>query len=382
MTTRDWFEQPYRVDGVLEPDCRLLPEMDEERALAQAVVDTIREPLLILDGTLRVVDGNRAFYNTFKVDLWEVQDQPLDTLGAGQWNIPDLEVLLARILPYQMVMEAYQVEADVPGLGRRTLLLNARPLLYGGNDRKLILLTFEDITTRLGAERKAAALLYQKEILLREMQHRIANSLQIIASILLLKARNGSANDTRLDLQDAHRRILSVAAVQQHLDISLPGEQIELAPHLSRLCRTLESSLVGDDNSVTIEVLADSGTISSREIVSIGLIVTELVINALKHAFVAGPAAPLIVVAYQTAGADWRLAVSDNGIGLPNGCADKGTPGLGTGIVEALARQLDGRVERSPGLNGIGTSVSIVHGPFASGPPDAASPAPPNRLPG
>ena len=131
--------------------------------------------------------------------------------------------------------------------------------------------------------------------------------------------------------------------------------------------------MVSDDRPVTIKVLADDSTVSSREIVSIGLIVTELVINALKHAFVVDTGARLIVVAFDAAETNWRLAVSDNGVGMPDGGAEmatpgkgvpgKGMPGLGTGIVEALARQLDARVERSIGLHGVGTSVSITHGP-------------------
>jgi two-component sensor histidine kinase len=376
LVTRNWLEQ--RVNWVAVPGSPSIPGTEEERALAQAIVDTIREPLLILDRNLHVVAANRAFYRTFKVDLCEVQDQPFDTLlGTGQWNIPELKLLLANILQHHMVVEAYEVEADVSGLGQRTLLLNARTLLYKGNDHGLILLTFEDITARRAAERETAALLQHKEILLREMRHRVGNSLQIIASILLLKARTVCSDDTRLHLKDAHRRIMSLAAVQQQLDIIRPGEQIELAPHLSRLCKTLEASMVGDDGPVTIKVLADGGTISSTATVSIGLIVTELVINALKHAFVADTTAALIVVAYEAAGAEWRLTVSDNGVGMQNRGPDKATPGLGTSIVEALAKQLDGRVERSMGLNGVGTSVSITHGSASwTGPCAAESPLP------
>jgi two-component sensor histidine kinase len=374
MTTHEWLEQRFPENQVVEPRCGSLPGMDEERALAQAIVSTIRQPLLILDNYLRVVSANRAFYLTFKSNVCAVQDQPFHTLVTGQWNIPDLKLLLANILPHHMVMEAYEVETDVSGLGRRTLLLNARTLLDGGldggndggNDHGQILLTFEDITKRRAAERNTAQLLHEKDILFRELRHRVANSLQIIASILLQKARKGCSNDARLDLEDAYRRILSVAAVQQHLEISLPGEQIELAPHLSRLCETLEASMGNDDAPVTITVVADGGTISSIKIVNIGHIVAELVINALKHAFVADTAAARIVVAYEAAGTDWRLAVTDNGIGMPDGGADTVTPGLGTDIVEALATQLDARVERSVGLNGVGTSVSITHGPFRS----------------
>ena len=106
---------------------------------------------------------------------------------------------------------------------------------------------------------------------------------------------------------------------------------------------------------------ANGGTASSAETVSIGLIVTELVINAFKNAFV-GRAAGRLVVTYEAAETNWRLSVSDNGIGTPEGHLDldKATPGLGTIIVEALAKQLDARVEiaRTPQ----GTTVSITHG--------------------
>jgi chemotaxis protein methyltransferase CheR len=96
------------------------------------------------------------------------------------------------------------------------------------------------------------------------------------------------------------------------------------------------------------------------------------VINALKHAFPADRAAGLIVVSYELDGESWRLSVSDNGIGRPEVCPDSVTPGLGTSIVQALARQLDGRVEISAAMPG--TSVSITHGAFSSDSDDCFRP--------
>jgi two-component sensor histidine kinase len=90
------------------------------------------------------------------------------------------------------------------------------------------------------------------------------------------------------------------------------------------------------------------------------------VINAIKHAFAADPAGGLIVVSYENEDAGWRLAVADNGVGRPHRDPEAATPGLGTGIVEALARQFDARVETSTGSNGIGTMVSITHGQLTS----------------
>ncbi len=238
-------------------------DVDDGRVLAQAIVDTIREPLLVLDKDLRVVTASRSFYLTFKLDQQDVQGRPVYALGDGQWNIPELRVLLEKILPRHTVMEAYEVEQEFSRIGRRTMLLNAREVFKQRNDRKLILLAIEDVTERRTAERKTAELLRQKDILLQEMHHRVANSLQIIASILLIKARTVQSDETRLHLQDAHRRVMSVAAVQQQLQASEPGATVELGPYLTRLCEALAASMIGDRRPISLTVHAEGGTASS-----------------------------------------------------------------------------------------------------------------------
>jgi chemotaxis protein methyltransferase CheR len=259
-------------------------------------------------------------------------------------------------------MEGYEVEREFPGIGRRSMLLNAREVVSQRNARKLILLTIEDVTERRAAEREMAELLRQKEMLLQEVHHRIANSLQIIASILLLKARAVLSEETRMHLRDAHQRIMSVAAVQQQLLTSSHGDPVYIGPYLSRLSKALVASMTDVSRPISLEVQAEGGAASSAEAVSIGLIVTELVINAFKHAFIGDEAAGLVVVAYEAAEANWRLAVSDNGIGILENQldSDKPRPGLGTIIVTALAKQLDARVEVIRSRRG--TSVSVTHG--------------------
>jgi chemotaxis protein methyltransferase CheR len=122
-----------------------------------------------------------------------------------------------------------------------------------------------------------------------------------------------------------------------------------------------------DSYPVSLQVQADGGTTSSAEAGSIGLIVTELVINAFKHAFVGDRAAGQLVVAYEAADTGWRLAVSDNGIGTPPAHLGpaRTTSGLGTIIVEALARQLGARVDTV--TNPQGTTISITHGSISDG---------------
>jgi two-component sensor histidine kinase len=150
--------------------------------------------------------------------------------------------------------------------------------------------------------------------------------------------------------------------MQQQLHACEPGATIELRPYLTRLCETLALSMIGNRRPISLKVHIEGGTASSSQAVSIGLIVTELVINALKHAFPDNRPNGTVVVAYELAEPNWRLTVSDNGIGRP----DKLVPGLGTTIVEALAKQLDAHVDAL--MTPLGTTVSVIKATFVPRP--------------
>jgi chemotaxis protein methyltransferase CheR len=331
-------------------------------ALAQGIVDTVREPVLVLDKDLRVITASRSFYLGFKVTPDDTQGRLLYALGDGQWDIPKLRVLLEKIIPEKGVMEGYEVEHEFPGLGRRIMCLNARQVFYEGGADTTILLGMEDITDRRNLEREKDELLQQKEVLLEELQHRVANSLQIIASILLMKARTVQSEETRLHLQDAHKRVMSIAAVQKQLHASGADGSIEIRSYLPRLCETLATSMIGDSRPISLKVAGDGGLATSRQAESLGLIVTELVMNALKHAFPDERSEGRIVVAYDVAGTNWKLSVSDNGIGKPHGIFAQARSGLGTGIVKALSHQLEAKFATVAGPEG--TTVSITHATF------------------
>lgn len=331
--------------------------------LAQAIVDTVREPVLVLDKELRVIAASRSFYATFKVSPDDTQGRLLYALGDGQWDIPKLRVLLEKIIPEHGEMEDYDVEHEFPGLGLRTMRLNARQMLFQRGAGTTILLGLEDISARRLIERERDELLRLKDVLLAELEHRVANSLQIIASIILMKARTVKSEETRLHLQDAHERVMSVAAVQQQLHAAGSGGPIEMTPYLERLCNSLAASMIGDSRPISLKVIGEGGNASSREAESLGLIVTELVMNALKHAFPQAMVESQILVAYEKAGTDWKLSVSDNGIGKPDGVFAQPKSGLGTSIVKALSQQLDAKFEVVAGAEG--TTVSVTHATFS-----------------
>jgi chemotaxis protein methyltransferase CheR len=331
-------------------------------ALAQAIVDTVREPVVVLDKGLRVIAASRSFYSRFKVSPEDTQGRLLYTLGDGQWDIPKLRVLLEQIIPEHGVMEGYEVEHDFPHLGLRTMYLNARQVFYKEGAETTILLGIEDVTERRILEHEKDSLLRQKEVMLDEMRHRIANSLQIIAGIILMKASRVQSEETRAHLQDAHKRVISIAAIQEQLHAPGNAGRVDMLPYLAGLATILSTSMIGDNREVMIKVVGEGGTATSREAESLGLIATELVMNALKHAFPIEKSDGRIVIAYDVDGTNWKLSVADNGVGKPDGRFAQPKTGLGTGIVRALAQQLGGKVETL--ADTAGTTVSITHATF------------------
>jgi chemotaxis protein methyltransferase CheR len=247
-------------------------------ALAQAIVDTVGEAVLVLDKELRVIAASRSFYSTFKVTPEDTQGSLLYALGDGQWDIPELRVLLEKIIPEQGDIKGHEVEHEFPGLGQRTMRLNARQVFYEGGSHATILLSIEDVTDRRILEREKDVLLREKDQLLKEkdvlfeeLQHRISNSLQVIASIILLRARTVQSEESRLHLQDTHKRVMSVAAVQEQLHVLGTIGSIEIAPYLSKLCDALATSMIGDSRPITLKVVGAEGTATSRQAESIGL---------------------------------------------------------------------------------------------------------------
>src|SRR5512140_2472231 len=115
---------------------------------AESIINTVREPLIVLDQYLRVVTVSRSFYDVFKVNPEETVGQLIYDLGNKQWNIPKLRELLEDILPKRAAFDNYEVEHDFATIGRRTMLLNARQIERVMGKERIILLAIEDITER------------------------------------------------------------------------------------------------------------------------------------------------------------------------------------------------------------------------------------------
>jgi two-component sensor histidine kinase len=324
--------------------------------LALAVVASSVAPLLLLDKDLVVVAASTSFCRTFQIAPEKAQACRLAELGDGEWLVPQLSSLLKATAAGFAEVEGYEMDLVRQGRDDRHLVLNAKKLDYAGSEDIRLVLSVVDVTDARRAEKLHAGVLKEKGVLLQELHHRVANSLQIIASVLLQSARKVQSEETRLHLHDAHHRVMSVAALQQQLAASKLGD-VELRPYFTALCESIGASMISDHGQLTLRVRADDSTTTADTSVSMGLIVTELVINALKHAFPDDRKGD-ITVDYHSRGPNWNLSVNDNGVGMP---ADPSSAkaGLGTGIVQALAMQLGGKVIVTPGNPG--TNVSIQH---------------------
>lgn len=325
-------------------------------SLALAVIASSSTPVLMLDGKLAVIAASASFCRSFNIAPAEVSGRPLADLGAGEWGERRLASLLRTTASGHAAIEAYEFDLVRQGQATRKLIVNAQLLWYADEKAVRLLVGVADVTDARLAEKLKDDLVREKEILLQELQHRIANSLQIIASVLMLSARGVQSEETRGHLRNAHQRVLSMASVQQQLAVSKSG-YITLKTYLTELCQSLDASMIGDHRQISIRVEVDGSIANADTSVSLGLIVTELVINALKHAFPDARHGE-ISVRYFSHGLNWTLSVSDDGIGIATG-ARSATAGLGTSIVSALAKQLLAKVtviDSAPG-----TSVLITH---------------------
>ncbi len=193
-----------------------------------------------------------------------------------------------------------------------------------------------------------AALAAEREMLLREVNHRVGNSLQIIASLLHLQANSATQDDVKAALTNAMGRVAAVAQVHRRLYTSHDLKSVLLNQYLDALLEDLRRSTEGNKMS-RLTLKADAIEIDPDRAVGIGIIVNELVMNAVKYAYpdCAGP----IHVELRVQGEDISLSISDDGVGL-NGKSDPRSTGMGQRIVSAMASKLEATVERDPNHDG------------------------------
>jgi two-component sensor histidine kinase len=317
------------------------------------LVETIREGVLVLEPDLTIRFANRSFYHTFAVASEHTVGRKLFEIGNGQWDIPELRTALEAIISSQLTVESFEVEHFFPSIGRRTMVLNARRVYRPGSKIQQILLAIEDITERARLAREHAAARERIGMLLQEMTHRVKNSLQSISAMVMLEARSQKSDEGKVALERVSHRITALGQLYSKLSKADTVESVDAAVYLNELCRDLIASVHKEgDTSITLKTDIENELLPTDRAIPIGLIVNELVTNALKYAF-PGDATGTVTVMLKRAHGEVRLTVADDGQGLN---PQRGDSGLGGRLVDGFAQQLGGQIDRKSHSHG-----TIVH---------------------
>jgi signal transduction histidine kinase/DNA-binding response OmpR family regulator len=299
---------------------------------AQDIVDTVREPLLILDKTLRVESGNRAFYRTFRVSPEETENRLIYELGNGQWDIPALRTLLEDIVPKSSVFNDFELEHDFPALGRRVMLLNARKL-QAGHHGELLVLAMEDVTERRRVEEEVAkakeaseAANRTKSLFLANMSHELRTPLNAIvgySEMLQEEAAEKNLDSFVADLEKINgsgRQLL--ALINDILDLSkieagkmeLYLESFDVNALIAEVASTIQPMVAKNANELNIEAAPNLGGMHADQ-VKVRQALFNLLSNAAK--FTHEGFITLQAERQRMDGSEWIVfRITDTGIGL------------------------------------------------------------------
>ena len=308
------------------------PFVEDIETYAQDIVDTVREPLLMLDTNLRVHSANSAFYEAFHVTAEETEHQLIYELGNGQWDIPDLRRLLEDVIPASSVFNDFELEHSFPIIGRRVMLLNARKL-RAGTHSAIIVLAMEDVTDRRRAEeavakaKEASELANRtKSMFLANMSHELRTPLNAIvgyAEMLQEEAIEQNLPSFAADLEKINtsgRHLL--ALINDILDLSkieagkmeLHIEAFDLNTLIDDVVATIQPMVEKNSNELRIDRPFDLGGMRADE-VKVRQALFNLLSNAAK--FTRSGLVTLHASRERMDGSEWvTFRVTDTGIGL------------------------------------------------------------------
>jgi len=316
--------------------------------LMQCIVDTIRDPLVVLENDMTIVTASKKFLKIFGITEAETHGRCVSDLGQHQWDVPALRHLMEKVLPENKPIDNFEIEDDFPGLGRRVFNLNARKITQPGNHTSRMLLVFEDITGRKQRERDALSLT-------NEISHRIKNNLQVIVSLIAYEARS-TAQPFFQGYKAMQARIAAIAQLYDLISQSGHGRTIAVDAYLKEIAKTMSASLLGNGSDIEIEVKAEPLDIDPDRAVPFGLLVNELATNAIKHAFPDGKGH--VVLSVEKIADQIVLTVADDGVGMKDKDTAKISEKRGSDYVAIFVRQLGGTIV-PPSAEGIGTTIRI-----------------------
>jgi two-component system CheB/CheR fusion protein len=376
-------------DGNIDGAVMMLIDIDAAKRgldFAEAIVETVREPLLILSQNLQVLKANKTFYETFQTAREETEGRLVYDLGNGQWNIPRLRELLENILPAHSMFRDFEVTHGFEHVGRKVMLLNASEIFNPNAQARTILLAIEDVTDRKRAEEALRATNAELQHFAYALTHDLQEPLRMVVNFTELlgseyAGKLGEEADKFIaySVEGAHRiedllkALLAYWEVAERERDSL--DSIDCSAVLAKALLNLQAAIAESSAVVTYDPLP---TVVAEEILLIQLF-QNLISNSIKYR---GGETPRIHVSAERVAEGWLFAVRDNGIGIDPQDADRvfgvfkrlhgseipGT-GIGLAICQKVVERQGGRiwVESETG-RGATFKFTIPCGPKGTGP--------------
>ena len=330
-----------------------------ERALAKAlgyaddIIATLREPFVVLDSDLRVKTANRSFYDKFQVKKEETENRLVYDLGNGQWDIPGLRKLLDEVLSRNQSVHDFEVEHSFPELGRKTMLLNARPFPPDSKHPELILLAVEDVSTLRERANELAEASRHKDEFLATLAHELRNPLSPIRNSVHYLGLDGlTEKDVKAARDVITRQVaIMVRLIDDLLDVSrLSRNNLDVRKERVDLAAVLESAV--ESSGPLIQQCGHELTISlppealhlNADPVRLAQVFLNLLNNAAKYTNHGGK----ISLSARREGSDAIVSVRDNGIGISSDMLT---------VVFDMFKQVDRSSEQSQGGLGIGLTL-------------------------
>ncbi len=293
-------------------------EAQSTRIYTENIIETMREPLLVLDADLKILSANRSFYATFKVNPGETVGSYIYDLGNRQWDIPRLRLLLESILPRDTHFDDFEVEHDFPSIGYKIMILNARQIFQKEIGRRMILLAIEDITGMRKLEREKRNIL---SMFAHDMKNPLVTSKGFLARIIRGKA--GSLTEKQLNyIKIAHSELGKVSwLISDFLDFS-KFEAREFKPDFvpvdiqAEILKNIEAEMVEAEKkqiTISLEPPDSANSVVNADAAMINRVIRNLLDNAIKHTDSGG----VITVRVTDRGSELLVNIKDTGTGIP-----------------------------------------------------------------
>jgi PAS domain S-box-containing protein len=322
-----------------------LLQLERSRDMLQLIIESIPVRVFWKDKQLRYLGCNTLFARDAGFS------HPRDLLGKDDFAMgwrAEAEIYRADD---RRVIESRQpkmniIEPQTTPEGAKVWLSTSKvPLQVPNGDVIGVLGAYEDITERKKDEEKLRAALEEREVMLREIHHRVKNNMQIISSLLRLQSRYAKDDKAQEVLNESQNRIRSIALIHENLYQSQDFSRIDFSDYLTRMITHLFAIYKVDSRRIKYQVDAKNVRLDINQAIPCGLIINELITNALKHAFPEDREGEVLVRMRPLDGDGYELAVKDNGVGLPKGFDLRQKGSLGFQIVSDLVKQIEGSIE-------------------------------------